>query len=114
MRLGTCYFPEHWPESDWDRHIQLMKQAGLDTVRMGEFAWSRIEKAPGQFDFDWMDRTLDAMHEAGLEVTLCTPTATPPKWLMDQYPSIYAVGSGRSSAWIWFTPSLSICERTVS
>ena len=45
MRLGTCYFPEHWPESDWDRHIQLMKQAGLDTVRMGEFAWSRIEKA---------------------------------------------------------------------
>ena len=92
MRLGTCYFPEHWPESDWDRHIQLMKQAGLDTVRMGEFAWSRIEKAPGQFDFDWMDRTLDAMHEAGLEVTLCTPTATPPKWLMDQYPSIYAVG----------------------
>ena len=93
MRLGTCYFPEHWPESDWDRHIELMKQARLDTVRMGEFAWSRIEAKPGQFDFDWMDRTLDAMHAAGLEVTLCTPTATPPKWLMDQDPSIYAIDS---------------------
>ena len=95
MRLGTCYFPEHWDPSEHQRDVDLMVQARLDIVRMGEFAWSRIERESGQFDFDWMDRTLDRMHSAGLEVCLCTPTATPPKWLVDRYPEILPVGPDR-------------------
>ncbi len=95
MRLGTCYFPEHWDPVNHPRDVELMVEARLDIVRMGEFAWSRIERRPGVFDFDWMDRTLDRMHDAGLEVCLCTPTATPPKWLVDRYPEILPVGPDR-------------------
>ena len=84
-----------------------MKQAGLDTVRMGEFAWSRIEKAPGQFDFDWMDRTLDSMHEAGLEVAMHANRDTAE---MVNGPVPVYLRRGRTVVGVgWFTPSLSIC-----
>ena len=64
---------------------------GLSLVRIGEFAWSRIEPAPGQFDWGWLDRAIGVLHDAGLEVVLCTPTATPPKWLVDQMPDMVAI-----------------------
>ncbi len=68
-----------------------MTEAGLSRVRIGEFAWSRIEPDPGRFDWGWLDRALDTLHAAGLGVILGTPTATPPKWLHDQMPDMVAI-----------------------
>ena len=68
-----------------------MYDLGLRFVRIGEFAWGRIEKAEGIFDWAWMDRAIDVLGAAGLKVVLGTPTATPPKWLCEKYPDILPV-----------------------
>ncbi|GAA0665341.1 beta-galactosidase [Rheinheimera tangshanensis] len=89
--LGVCYYPEHWPESLWAEDAREMVELGLRYVRIGEFAWSRLESAPGVFHFEWLDRAIDTLAQAGLSVIMCTPTATPPKWLIDLYPDILPV-----------------------
>ena len=89
--LGVCYYPEHWPEEYWARDAQRMRALGLTYVRIGEFAWGRIEKSEGNFNWDWMDRAIDVLGNAGLRVVLGTPTATPPKWLCEKYPDILPV-----------------------
>ncbi|MEL6244871.1 MAG: beta-galactosidase [Pseudomonadota bacterium] len=90
MQLGVCYFPEHWPEAMWAEDAARMVDAGLSLVRIGEFAWSRYEPEPECFDFGWYERALETLHAAGLKVIACTPTATPPKWLIDRHPDILA------------------------
>jgi beta-galactosidase len=91
MKLGCCYFPEHWPEAMWAEDARRMRAMGLSLVRIGEFAWSRIEPDPGRLDWGWLDRAIDTLADAGLEVILCTPTATPPKWLVDRMPDMVAI-----------------------
>lgn len=90
-QLGVCYYPEHWPESEWKDHAAQMVQMGLSYVRIGEFAWSRLEPNPGEYTFDWLGRALDVLAGAGLKVVLGTPTATPPKWLVDSMPDMVAI-----------------------
>ncbi len=89
--LGCCYYPEHWSPDNWSVDAKRMAEAGLSWVRIGEFAWSRIEPESGQFDWGWLDRAIDTLAEAGLKVVLGTPTATPPRWLVDKYPDMLAV-----------------------
>jgi beta-galactosidase len=89
--LGVCYYPEHWPESMWAQDAKEMRELGLRYVRIGEFAWSRIEYSDGVYSFEWLDRAIETLAAAGLEVIMCTPTATPPKWLIDKYPDILPV-----------------------
>src|SRR6056300_783602 len=89
--LGTCYYPEHWSRDIWERDAQQMADLGLTWVRIGEFAWSRLEPVPGQFDFDWLDQAIDVLGRAGLQVVLGTPTATPPRWVVDKHPDMIAV-----------------------
>lgn len=91
-KLGACYFPEHWDQSDWRSDAEMMRDLGLDFVRIGEFAWGVIEPEAGKINLDWMQQSLDLLHEHGIEVVLCTPTATPPKWLVDSMPGMLAVG----------------------
>lgn len=88
LALGVCYYPEHWPEQDWAQDAAQMRALGLRCVRIGEFAWSRIEPKRNHFDFDWLDRAIATLAAENLRVVLCTPTATPPKWLVDEYPDI--------------------------
>lgn len=90
MRLGVCYYPEHWPEDWWADDARRMAAMGLTRVRIGEFAWSRIEPEPGQYDWDWLDRAVEVLNGAGLGIIMGTPTATPPKWLVDQLPDMIA------------------------
>ena len=92
MRLGVCYYPEHWPESDWAGDATRMREAGISVVRIGEFAWSRLEPSSGQLEFEWLRRAIETLAGAGLEVVLGTPTATPPKWLIEKHPDILAKG----------------------
>jgi beta-galactosidase len=89
--IGVCYYPEHWPETMWADDARRMREVGISRVRIGEFAWSRMEPEPGQYDFNWLARSIDALHAEGLGVILGTPTATPPKWLVDQMPDMLAV-----------------------
>ncbi|MBD9650069.1 beta-galactosidase [Ensifer sp. ENS09] len=91
MSLGVCYYPEHWPEDWWERDAARMMALGIRHVRIGEFAWSRLEPARGVFDFGWLDRAMDVLAAAGLKIVLGTPTATPPRWLIDDYPGILPV-----------------------
>ena len=86
--LGVCYYPEHWPESFWAEDARRMRELGIGYVRIGEFAWSRIEPRRGEFHWGWLDRAFDVLGGAGLRIVLGTPTATPPKWLMDEHPDI--------------------------
>ena len=90
MKLGVCYYPEHWPESEWAHDAQRMRDLGISVVRIGEFAWKELEPTDGHLEFDWLRRAIDTLHEHGLEVVLGTPTATPPKWLVNKHPSILA------------------------
>ena len=91
MRLGVCYYPEHWPEDWWDDDARRMVAMGLSRVRIGEFAWSRIEPEPGQYDWGWLDRAVETLHRHGLGIIMGTPTATPPKWLVDAMPDMVAI-----------------------
>ena len=91
MKLGVCYYPEHWSRNDWGDDARSMREMGLSLVRIGEFAWSRIEPFPGQFDWEWLDQALAHLHQEGLQVIMGTPTATPPKWLVDRHPDILPV-----------------------
>ena len=89
--LGTCYYPEHWPETIWEEDARRMAEAGLTWVRIGEFSWSRIEPNPGEFHWDWMERAIAVLGSYGLKVVLGTPTATPPRWMADKHPDMFAV-----------------------
>jgi beta-galactosidase len=91
MHLGTCYYPEHWPEDWWADDARRMRDMGLSRIRIGEFAWSRIEPARGAFDWGWLDRAIETLHGEGLGIILGTPTATPPKWLVDEMPGMIAI-----------------------
>ena len=94
MNLGVCYYPEHWDEDTWQPDARRMKELGLTWVRIGEFAWSRIEPERGQLELGWLDCSIDTLGEAGLQVVLGTPTPTPPKWLIDKYDDVLQVDEG--------------------
>jgi beta-galactosidase len=68
-----------------------MAELGLTYVRIGEFAWSRLEPRDGELAFEWFDEAIETLASAGLKVVLGTPTATPPKWLIDKFPEILPV-----------------------
>ncbi|MCP4070728.1 MAG: beta-galactosidase [Hyphomicrobiales bacterium] len=89
--LGVCYYPEHWPEETWSQDARRMRELGIRFVRIGEFAWSKLEPARADYQFDWLNRAIDILHAQGLSVVLGTPTATPPKWLVDEMPDMLGV-----------------------
>ncbi|MEM9732311.1 MAG: beta-galactosidase [Pseudomonadota bacterium] len=89
--LGVCYYPEHWPQDMWADDAARMVECGITHVRVAEFAWSRLEPARDDFRFDWLDKAIETLGAAGLKIIMCTPTATPPKWLVDEMPDMVAV-----------------------
>jgi beta-galactosidase len=88
MEIGVCYFPEHWPRERWERDVAAMADAGFEYVRMGEFSWSVLEPERGTVEFEWLDEAVSLVTDHGMQAVLCTPTATPPKWLVDEHPVI--------------------------
>ncbi|MGC1260127.1 MAG: beta-galactosidase [Jannaschia helgolandensis] len=88
--LGTCYYPEHWPQMQWPDDARRMADLGLTWVRIGEFAWSLLEPSFGDYRWDWLDRAVDVLTDAGLSVVLGTPSATPPRWMLDRHPDMLA------------------------
>ena len=88
MVLGTCYYPEHWPENLWEEDLERMLECGIQVIRIAEFAWSKVEPYEGVFTYEFFDRFLDLAREKGMKVIFCTPTATPPAWLTEKYPEV--------------------------
>lgn len=93
MPVGAYYYPEHWPEEQWERNIKKMAELGFEFTHFGEFAWARMEPEDGQFDFAWLDRAVELAHQNGLKVIMCTPTPTPPAWLTEKHPEILTVNA---------------------
>lgn len=89
--LGVCYYPEHWPQHMWADDAKEMAQVGITFIRIAEFAWSRIEPEPGLFTWDWLDQAVETLASEGLKIIMCTPTATPPRWMIDKHPDMLAV-----------------------
>jgi beta-galactosidase len=89
--FGVDYYPEHWPEERWPEDARLMAEAGVNVVRLAEFAWSLLEPGRGRFDFDWLDRALEILQAHGIRAVLGTPTASPPPWVMAMLPDAYRV-----------------------
>jgi len=90
MKLGVCYYPEHWPSSMWSADAAEMSSLGISLVRIGEFAWSKLEPQEGAFDFNWLDEVIEVLHDAGLKFILGTPSATPPRWVLEKFPDLLA------------------------
>ncbi|MCF0091732.1 beta-galactosidase [Micromonospora sp. MH99] len=84
--FGGDYNPEQWPEETWSEDIELMRRAGVNLVSVGIFSWALLEPAPGRFEFGWLDRALDLLHDGGIQVDLATATASPPPWLARAHP----------------------------
>jgi len=89
--LGTAWYPEQWPEQRWDIDLQMMQQAGINFVRVAEFAWSTMEPQEGKFNFDWLEHAITAAQKHNIYVVLGTPTAAPPAWLTQKYPDTLRV-----------------------
>lgn len=87
---GAAYYHEYMPYERLDKDVALMKQAGLSVVRMGESTWALWEPEDGRFEYAWMDRVVDAMHQAGIRVIMGTPTYSIPVWMYQKYPEILA------------------------
>lgn len=83
---GVDYYAEAWPEERWPRDIQMMRDAGINLVKIGVFSWAQLEPEPGRFDFGWLERLTDRISGAGMSIMMATPTAAPPAWLTHPHP----------------------------
>ncbi|MEV7331509.1 beta-galactosidase [Micromonospora sp. NPDC093244] len=86
IHFGGDYNPEQWPEETWSEDVELMRRAGVNLVSVGIFSWALLEPSPGRFEFGWLDRVLDLLHDGGIQVDLATATASPPPWLARAHP----------------------------
>ena len=84
--FGVAYYPEAWPEERWETDLQMMRDLGVNLIRIGEFNWSGFEPTEGVFDFKPYLRLLDLCTKYGISVMMCTPTAATPKWMQADYP----------------------------
>jgi beta-galactosidase len=92
MYFGMAWCPEHWSEERSDVDLAMTRDAGMNVVRVAEFAWSTMEPTEGQVGLDWLERAVGRAAEFGIQVVLGTPTATPPAWLTQRYPDVLARG----------------------
>ncbi len=88
MKFGVAYYPEQWPEEQWGADAQMMVEMGIEVVRVGEFAWWRLEPRRERIDTNWLEDAVEVLSERGLRVLLATPTAAPPPWLFNRHPNI--------------------------
>lgn len=88
LAYGGDYNPEQWPESVWAEDVRLMQHAGVNLVSLPVFSWPLIQKKPGTYDFGWLDRVIDLLWEHEIKIDLATATATPPAWLIREYPEV--------------------------
>ena len=82
LELGAAWYPEQFAKDTWQKDIDAMRDLGLTAVRIGEFAWACLEPEEGRYTVDWLIEVLDLLAANEMGAVVCTPTATPPFWLM--------------------------------
>jgi beta-galactosidase len=85
---GVSYYHEYMPTERLEKDVELMQKAGLTFARVGESTWGVLEPRDGEFDFAWLERVIDRLHQAGIKVMLGTPTYSIPPWLFKKHPEI--------------------------
>ena len=90
LLYGVAYYDEYMPYDRLDKDVEMMKKAGINTVRIAESTWSTCEPQPGVFDFSHVERVMDAMEEAGINVIIGTPTYAVPTWMVKAHPDVLA------------------------
>lgn len=88
LLFGVAYYDEYMPYDRLEKDVAMMKETGINVVRIAESTWSTVEPQDGVFNFYHIDRVLDAMHKAGIKVIIGTPTYAVPTWLVKKYPSV--------------------------
>lgn len=91
MLYGVSYYPEHKNEAELRHDLNMIIESGINTVRMGEFAWCRFEPREGEYHFEWLDPAIEILGKAGIKTIVCTPTACPPAWMIEKHPDILYV-----------------------
>jgi len=87
---GVAYYAEYQPCDRLERDLDLMAEADLTVIRVGESVWSTWEPEDGRFSLDWLAPVLDGAHRRGISVILGTPTYAMPPWLARKYPEVRA------------------------
>lgn len=91
LLYGAAYYDEYMPYDRLVKDVQMMKDAGINVVRIAESTWSTLESQDGIYDFTHIDRVLEAMHKANIRVIIGTPTYAVPTWLVKKYPEVLAI-----------------------
>ena len=91
LLFGAAYYDEYMPYDRIDKDMELLKEAGMNVIRIAESTWSTWEPEDGVFDFTHLHRMLDAAVEYGIKVIIGTPTYAIPAWLAQKYPAILSV-----------------------
>ena len=99
LAYGGDYNPEQWPESVWLEDVALMKEAKVNLVSVGIFSWAKLEPAEKEYEFGWLDRVLDLLHDNGIAVDLANASATPPPWFSRRYPDSLPVDADGQRRW---------------
>ncbi len=95
MKFGVDFYPEQW--ESWEADIPRLKELGIKTVRIMEFAWTIIEPQEGVFDFSFFDNVIDVLGQHSIDVVIGTPTATIPSWLANKDASLFQIWFDGSS-----------------
>lgn len=90
LLYGAAYYDEYMPYDRLQQDVAMMKKAGINTVRIAESTWSTCEPQEGVFDFSHVERVMDAMEEAGINVIIGTPTYAIPTWMVKSHPDVLA------------------------
>lgn len=90
LLYGAAYYDEYMPYDRLQEDVAMMKKAEINTVRIAESTWSTCEPQEGVFDFSHVERVMDAMEEAGINVIIGTPTYAIPTWMVKSHPDVMA------------------------
>lgn len=90
LLYGAAYYDEYMPYDRLQQDVAMMKKAGINTVRIAESTWSTCEPQEGVFDFSHVERVMDAMEEAGINVIIGTSTYAIPTWMVKSHPDVMA------------------------
>lgn len=89
--FGVDYYPEHWPRERWAIDARMMREMGIQIVRMGEFSWAKWKPREGKFHFEMLDEVIEILAKEGVDCILGTPSAAPPAWIIEQNPDIQPI-----------------------
>lgn len=88
LMYGVAYYDEYMPYDRLETDIQMMKKAGINTIRIAESTWSTCEPQDGVFDFSHVTRVMDVCEREGIQVIIGTPTYAVPTWMVKAHPDV--------------------------